>query len=200
MKKLYKGKVHPSSPSPSPSITDRLSLLPATILTLTIALSPEDREVLVYLISCAGAGVASKTPSFSIACGGGSGGDHSTKSDCNCFRCYMSYWVRWDKSPNRELIHEILEVYEDWVFNQKKNKKKRNGKKGKRVFHALDSTEEMSGIDLTESKRVDLSRPDGGSGFPATALVPAMEEQDKTGPVRKIVNFIGEKIWGIWGV
>ncbi|KAJ6737888.1 F12F1.11-RELATED [Salix koriyanagi] len=51
MKKLYcKGTVHPSTPI----ISDHLSFLPVTILTLAAALSPEDREVLAYLISCSG--------------------------------------------------------------------------------------------------------------------------------------------------
>ncbi|RZB48777.1 hypothetical protein D0Y65_052004 [Glycine soja] len=48
MKKLYhKGTVHPSPPL----ISDQFSFLSAAILTLVEALSPEDREVLSYLIS-----------------------------------------------------------------------------------------------------------------------------------------------------
>ncbi|OMO49381.1 hypothetical protein CCACVL1_31042 [Corchorus capsularis] len=54
MKTPYRklGKVHPSPPPPT--IADSLSLLPETILTLTAALSLEDKQVLAYLISCSG--------------------------------------------------------------------------------------------------------------------------------------------------
>ncbi|KAI8552052.1 hypothetical protein RHMOL_Rhmol06G0234400 [Rhododendron molle] len=126
MKKLLnsKGKVHPSPP---PAAADhRLSFLPAAILTLAAALSPEDQEVLAYLISCSGSSTnfSGHHSTSAVAGGGSSGGDHSPEFHCNCFRCYMSYWVKWDASPNRQVIHQILDEYEDGLLDKKKKVKK----------------------------------------------------------------------------
>ncbi|KAA8526560.1 hypothetical protein F0562_008237 [Nyssa sinensis] len=153
MKKLYsKGKVHPSLPA----IADHLSLLPATILTLTVALSPEDKQVLAYLISCSGTSNNfsghRKTAHKSGLHGGGGGGDHPPQFHCNCFRCYMSYWVRWDTSPNRQLIHEILDAYEEGLF-QKKNVKMIKKERRKRVSNLSDEKQRDSG----ESESVEVS-------------------------------------------
>ncbi|GFQ08320.1 hypothetical protein PHJA_002976000 [Phtheirospermum japonicum] len=60
MKKLYrKSTVHPT---PSVVSEHLLSFLPAAILALTAALSPADREVLAYLISCSSASFSNKPP------------------------------------------------------------------------------------------------------------------------------------------
>ncbi|KAK8659491.1 hypothetical protein V6N13_029691 [Hibiscus sabdariffa] len=63
--------------------------------------------------------------------------------DCDCFECYTSYWIRWDSSPNREIIHQIIEAFDDHVTNgetkkpSKKNaqlkRKDGNGKMATRV-------------------------------------------------------------------
>ncbi|KAF8414172.1 hypothetical protein HHK36_002171 [Tetracentron sinense] len=137
MKKLYrKGKVHPSLPL----ISDHLALLPATILTLTAALSPEDREVLAYLISCSSSsgsfsGDRRNTQKSGVG-GSGSGSDHPPLFHCNCFRCYMSYWVRWDSSPNRQLIHEIIDAFEDGLLQKKNSKNKKERRR--RVYNGSD--------------------------------------------------------------
>ncbi|KAG0491352.1 hypothetical protein HPP92_004750 [Vanilla planifolia] len=58
MTKLYNGKgkrVHPSLPAAAP--WDFLATLPAAVLTLAAALSPEEREVLAYLLSDEGTGL-----------------------------------------------------------------------------------------------------------------------------------------------
>ncbi|KAJ4916680.1 Uncharacterized protein Rs2_02230 [Raphanus sativus] len=105
MRTKSKGKVHPSPSPPPPSSSSRgedclsvLKLLPAVILVLVSALSPEDKQVLAYLITR-----NKKSPVL----------------DCECFDCYMSYWFRWDSSPNRELIHQIIEAFEDHLENNK---------------------------------------------------------------------------------
>ncbi|KAA8524769.1 hypothetical protein F0562_011192 [Nyssa sinensis] len=162
MKKLYsKGKVHPSLPA----ISDPLSLLPATILTLTVALSPEDKQVLAYLISCSGSsnsysshGKTTHKSGVSGGGGGGSVGDHPPQFHCNCFRCYISYWVRWDTSPNRQLIHEILDAYEEGLF-QKTNGKIRKGRRSKRVCNVSDEDQKRDTIGEAES--VELSSSTG---------------------------------------
>ncbi|KAL4555460.1 hypothetical protein LXL04_038079 [Taraxacum kok-saghyz] len=153
MRKLYnhnKGKIHPSPPPPPTTTADHLSLLPIAIATLAAALAPEDKEVLAYLLSCSlTTTTTTPTPNnnntnnnynnfsgnrkpgnkVNGGDGGGSGGiNHPPQFNCYCFSCYTSYWIRWDASPNRQLIHEIIDAYEDGLINNKKsgkNKKER---------------------------------------------------------------------------
>ncbi|CBI33235.3 unnamed protein product, partial [Vitis vinifera] len=126
MKKLYrKGTVHPSPP---PVISDQhLAFLPSAILTLAAALSPEDREVLAYLLSCSGTYTSGNRKTTTQK-----SGDHPPLFNCNCFRCYTSYWVKWDSSPNRQLIHEIIDAVEDGLVQSKnpKSRKERRRKGG----------------------------------------------------------------------
>ncbi|KFK35904.1 hypothetical protein AALP_AA4G051500 [Arabis alpina] len=180
MKKLSrKGTVHPS---PEIKSDDHfLSLLPVAILSLVAALSPEDREVLAYLIS---------NSSFS---GDPNLKKNKTKKDqdhhhsplflCDCFSCYTSYWVRWDSSPSRQVIHEIIEAFEDTLEMKKKKKdrKKRSGKANtvvpsRRSELGLSSTELVSG-DSVEN---------GG-------------EETEKGTVGKVMSFIGQRLFGVWG-
>ncbi|KAK7359849.1 hypothetical protein VNO77_01814 [Canavalia gladiata] len=201
MKKLYhKGTVHPSPPL----ISDQLSFLPATILTLTAALSPEDREVLAYLLSCSSAPTSnfSGNPRRSSAKGTVET-DHSPLFSCSCFDCYTSYWVRWDESPNRQLIHEIIDAFEDWLAkrnnkggkNGKGKKEKRNKKGYGNRSGALKRPELTSPAsnESGESESVGESSENGG-GEAGDAV--AVEEK---GSVRRFMSFVGEKIWGAWG-
>ncbi|KAG8490638.1 hypothetical protein CXB51_013905 [Gossypium anomalum] len=206
MKKLYRrGTVHPS-----PSITtDHLSFLPATILTLSAALSPEDKQVLAYLISCSNndfgnfSGRRKNTPkpqtkrSFSSS---SSDHDHPPLFTCDCFRCYMSYWVRWDSSPNRQLIHEIIDAFEDEVAQSKKTKSKKERKKKGGVTGGSGSSKRpdlsLRKGDSGELKTVEQSSNsvDGGNGGGDDG-----EEGIEKGSVRRLVSFIGERIWNVWG-
>ncbi|KAL3521900.1 hypothetical protein ACH5RR_014734 [Cinchona calisaya] len=191
MKKLYrKGTVHPSPPS---SKSDHLSFLPATILTLTLALSPEDKQILAYLISS----------SSNFSSSGGSNrsrsntnNDHPTSFNCYCFRCYKSYWVRWDSSPNRQMIHEIIDAFEDELSVQNKkvksSKKERRKSKGSVVGELKRSTELLassSNREFTESESSVEDSVDGGE---------EEEEELGKGSVRRFVSFLGDKIWGVW--
>ncbi|RZC50614.1 hypothetical protein C5167_019043 [Papaver somniferum] len=153
MKKLYKkGEIHPSPPH---HFSDQLAFLPATILILTVALSPEDREVLAYLICFS----ASFTGSWKKNYGGGgggsgfNGGEHSTSFNCDCFRCYTSFWFRWDCSPNRQLIHEIIDAYENdnQVLATDKKKKKMNKKDRKKKESSDTNTTASLGTGTTWS-------------------------------------------------
>ncbi|KAM3298644.1 hypothetical protein ACQJBY_040234 [Aegilops geniculata] len=113
MKKLYQGKgrrVHPA-PAPGPHAADAaLAMLPATLLALVAALTAEEQEVLAYLLSGGAGGAA-----------GGAGGarrrrlngPHQPEMGCGCFGCYKSFWARWDASPNRHLIHRIIDAVEE---------------------------------------------------------------------------------------
>ncbi|RXH97722.1 hypothetical protein DVH24_010047 [Malus domestica] len=54
------------------------------------------------------------------------------------YRSYMSFWARWDASSNRQLIHEILEAYEERLVEKKRSrnskvkKERRKANKGSR--------------------------------------------------------------------
>ncbi|XVF26148.1 hypothetical protein REPUB_Repub13aG0274300 [Reevesia pubescens] len=211
MKKLYRrGTVHPSPPN----TTDHLSFLPATILTLAAALSPEDKEVLAYLISCSTNDFGSfsshrkNTPKNnnqnkrSISSSSSSDHDHPPLFTCDCFRCYMSYWVRWDSSPNRQLIHEIIDAFEDGLAQNKKTKSKKDRKKKgsaadgsggglKRPDLCLrkDETSELKSVEESSSSGAAAAEVCGDGG----------EEGTDKGSVRRFVNFIGERIWNVWG-
>ncbi|KAK8551652.1 hypothetical protein V6N13_120101 [Hibiscus sabdariffa] len=210
MKKLYRrGTVHPSPPI----TTDHLSFLPATILTLAAALSPEDREVLAYLLSCSNNDFgnfsthgkntqkypAKRSSSFSSR--SGSDHDHPPLFTCDCFRCYMSYWVRWDSSPNRQLIHEIIDAFEDGLAQIKKTKSKKDRKKKN---GGADGSGGLKRADLSlrkdessELKSVEANNSSSSCG--GEACGDDNEEGTEKGTVRRFVNFIGERIWNVWG-
>ncbi|PSS24793.1 hypothetical protein CEY00_Acc09710 [Actinidia chinensis var. chinensis] len=211
MKKLYrKGTVHPS-----PLISDHLAFLPAAILTLAAALSPEDKEVLAYLISCSSSnfsGNRKNTHKTAAEAATSSSGDHPPSFTCDCFRCYTSFWVRWDLSPNRQLIHEIIDAFEDGLARGKREKNRRERrKKGAKgsgeltrselgmsqgKFDESDSVEEIrggSGGDGNGNGGGGEDCCDGGGGSGGE-----VEEGIEKGSVRKLVSFIGERLWGVW--
>jgi len=199
MKKLYrKGTVHPSPPT----VSDKLSFLPATILTLTVALSPEDKEVLAYLISCSFSSSSvngnsrRKTKSFVD-------GEHFPLFHCNCFRCYMSYWVRWNTSPNHQLIHRIIDDFEDFLSqNANKRKEKKNKKGSSNNSNGASESNRSELESVTESSGgsniVGVINVNEGSEFINSIEVEEVENEEKLGSVRKILRFIGERIWGRW--
>ncbi|KAL6990705.1 hypothetical protein U1Q18_008825 [Sarracenia purpurea var. burkii] len=205
MKKLYrKGTVHPSPPL----ISDHLAFLPATILTLASALSAEDREVLAYLISCSSGNFPDNrrtTHKTSTAVGGGKGGDHPPSFNCNCFRCYTSYWVRWDSSPNRQLIHEVIDAFEDGLAQSKKKDKKRKERKkraSKGAGDELKRSEMSSGTDeFADSGYMEetcTGTGTGGGEEDCGGGAADGEQGFEKGSVRKLVSFIGERIWSVW--
>ncbi|KAE8659778.1 hypothetical protein F3Y22_tig00116962pilonHSYRG01073 [Hibiscus syriacus] len=205
MKKLYgRGTVHPSPPI----TTDHLSCLPFTILTLAAALSPEDREVLAYLISCSNNDLdnfsthgknTQKYQTKRSSSGSASDRDHPPLFTCDCFRCYMSYWVRWDSSPNRQLIHEIIDAFEDGLSQSKKTKSKKDRKKE----NGGDGSGGLERVDLSlrkdessELKSVEASSSSCGGEVCGDD---GEEEGTEKSTVRRFVNFIGERIWNVWG-
>ncbi|KAL8235478.1 hypothetical protein R6Q59_021578 [Mikania micrantha] len=192
MRKLYnhtKGKIHPS-PQP-PSSDHHLSLLPLGIATLAAALPPEDQQVLGYLLSIS-ANATNFSGSGKPANKSSDGGDHPPKFKCNCFRCYTSFWVRWDASSNRKVIHEIIDAYEDGLIRNKKNGKNKKERKNNRsssstALHAPPVTGESVSSEASPETELKMIDSEG-------------ESASEKGSVRKIVNFIGERIWGVWGV
>ncbi|KAK9053302.1 hypothetical protein SSX86_029935 [Deinandra increscens subsp. villosa] len=202
MRKLYnhnKGKIHPSPP-PTTAAGDHLPFLPLAIATLAAALAPEDKEVLSYLLSCSiTTANVDKNFAGNTRTTAGGGGTHPPKFNCYCFSCYTSYWVRWDSSPNRQLIHEIIDAYEDGLIktNKKSGKNKKERKKNKGLPsstspHAPLSTAEIVPHAPPHVEENMISNDDEDESIIATS--------SEKGSVRKFVNFIGERIWGVWGI
>ncbi|KAK4360061.1 hypothetical protein RND71_022290 [Anisodus tanguticus] len=163
----------------------------------------------------------SATPnSVSGNSGGGStiatahgGANHVASFNCYCFSCYMCYWVKWDSSPNRQLIHEILDAYEDGLLSKKEKSKKerRNNKNGSSNGGGSTSCELKK-----SSSESSLSKNGSCSGFGSCQTDPVEEtsgsrgdgsdeketgggeEGSEKGSVRKFVSYLGEKIWSIW--
>ncbi|KAM7501025.1 hypothetical protein LguiA_025439 [Lonicera macranthoides] len=207
MKKLYHRKgstVHPSAPL----ISDHLAFLPATILTLTLALSLPDREVLAYLLSCSSTNFSGNRKSSRKTT---AGGDHPPSFNCNCFRCYMSYWVRWDSSSNRQLIHEIIDAFEDGLVlvqqnkkdNNKKVRRKRGGCSGggstSTTTGATSDELNRSGTHPSKVEFGDLeSIKEINSSNGEVENEDGEEDGFEKGAVRKFVSSIGERIWSVW--
>lgn len=207
MKKLYNGKttnrVHPS-PSPPAS---HLSSLPAAILTLATALSPEEQQVLSYLLGTTTTTTnnnhKSKHHQRTIK-----NQQHQPEFTCGCFLCYKSFWSRWDSSPNRHLIHLIIDAAEQHHQhnmheeataaattrgrNRRSSSSRRTGKKKK----AAAELEE----DRKEVLPADSGHVADGEGGNENMDVEEEEEgaESKSSSVRRLVSFIGERVWGVW--
>ncbi|CAK8564430.1 unnamed protein product [Lathyrus sativus] len=200
MKKLYrKGTVHPSSP---PSVSEQFSFLPATILTLIVALSPEDKEVLAYLISCSSSSSSFyKNPNRKTK--ETVGGKHLPLFHCNCFHCYMSYWIRWNSSPNHQLIHTIINDFEDFLSQTENKRKEKKNRKASNNNHINNKSSESNRSKLESVTESTTS----GSGSDSDIVVVSKEidfvdsvevedeNEEKVGSVRKLMSFIREKVW-----
>jgi hypothetical protein len=160
--KVYPSPTPSPSPSPSSSssssssvgakrdgdVLSVLKLLPAAILALASVLSLEDREVLAYMITRSLKTTITNNPSSFLQ-------DSKKKSskkpqnnnnsqtsnhrapifDCDCFDCYRSYWFRWDSSPNRELIHQVIEAFEEHLTSGEMSRKSNRGKRRDKTGH-----------------------------------------------------------------
>ncbi|KAJ8759220.1 hypothetical protein K2173_006680 [Erythroxylum novogranatense] len=157
MKIKNKGKVFPSPSSASATSSavvngERdffyiLKLLPAAILALASVLPFEDREVLAYMITRSMKTTTTPSPSSLVHDSKRkppkkqhqqpntniSNHNHTHKTtpvfDCDCFDCYTNYWFKWDSSPNRELIHQVIEAFEEHLSNGERIIKNGRGKK-----------------------------------------------------------------------
>ncbi|KAJ8428024.1 hypothetical protein Cgig2_027630 [Carnegiea gigantea] len=183
MKKFYckgtgTGTVHPSHAPSSISEQFSLSYLPAAILTIAASLSAEDKEVLAYLLSCSSASAtAVDFPDHHDH-------HHPASSTCYCFTCYTTFWARWDSSPNRHLIHQIIDALEDGFLNRKqginRRERRKNSKKSK--------VSELNAND----RRIRNNNGSHGSGRVNPELGPLeSKEEDDDGQLRND----GEGTW-----
>ncbi|WCJ37477.1 hypothetical protein M5689_018610 [Euphorbia peplus] len=190
-----KGKVHPSPAS----VADDLSFLPSAILALAAVLSADDKQILAYLLSCC---TGRNTNGFSSHQKRANRAEHDAKFDCDCFNCYLSYWARWDNSPNRQVIHDIIEAYEEWSFkNKNKSSKKKKGKeKAKRVSDELEIIPARKFVDAKVMKDhfeiEDLELVEKNSVYVTQQHVDVELEKSM---LRKISSFVGQHFWGFLG-
>lgn len=185
MKKL-KGanRVHPSPPATSRHLS---SLLPSAIMSLAASLSPEEQEVLAYLLS-ASAGDRWAHPPHDRK----RQKTHRADLACGCFSCYKSFWARWDSSPNRHVIHLIIDKVEeeqqepeekvDPFHPRGRNRRRRTGRKKT----------------ATDEDRKEILQPDSGHVDGDDDEVDVEAEEEGKSSVRRFVSFIGERVWGVW--
>ncbi|GFY99946.1 hypothetical protein Acr_13g0013460 [Actinidia rufa] len=231
MKMRNKGKVYPSPSSSSTSMSSPpanrdslsiLNLLPAAILALISILSLEDRHVLAYMITRS---IKSVHPSSIV--------EEKKKSlkkpdahktpifDCECFDCYTSFWFRWDSSPNRELIHQAIEAFEEHLFSEEQTKKSNKGKKKEKmsrrrtekpadcsetpapvIEEEFPSVEESFVVILPEDNAV-LPENDATSPEKVEAAVRGSAASNHKGLARKVlpdvVGLLNSRLWSLWG-
>ncbi|PWA86290.1 hypothetical protein CTI12_AA143840 [Artemisia annua] len=159
------------------------------IATLAAVLSPEDQETLAYLILTGNKPTSQKSTGASV--------DHAPQFTCNCFTCYTSFWARWDASPNRKKIHEIIDAYEDGLVHTKKSGKTKKERKPNKGFGS-------KGVYVAHALHAPMDDVERESHAPVQDEVKKCECEEEVvtekGSVRKIFSFIGERIWGVWGV
>lgn len=87
--------------------------------------------------------------------------------DCECFSCYTSYWFRWDSSPNRELIHQAIEGFEEHLASGEKEKEKNSGRGRRRERIGRRGN----------GKKIETEKADS-RGKSENLMVPVAEEVD----------------------
>ncbi|XP_076953421.1 uncharacterized protein LOC143627513 [Bidens hawaiensis] len=217
MRNNNKGKVSPSPASfPSGDSLAVLNLLPAAILTLAVTLSLEDREVLAYMITRS---IKSTNPKSSNNNNNNNNNKNKSPSvhkspvfDCDCFDCYTNYWFRWDTSANRELIHQVIEAFEENLTSSEHQQVNcRGGRKPKKTSHR-----KLAGKALTPPPEVSVSvsppydvalAEECTERDDVTEESPPLPETDSTAvvrgsPARKVVadvkGLFNWRLWGIW--
>lgn len=214
-----KGKIHPS-PAPATS-TDAgedqrveplsvFALLPVAILALTAALSDEDKEVLAYLLTQSIEG----SPDGKWNHRGAGKGQHRPTYGCGCFDCYTTYWSRWDRSPQHELIHQVIETFEEHLASSEKkgdtSSKKKVGAKsrGRRKKHKSAEKGREKAEKKETSKDSDSEMKEEAESFvEEEALAGAADaeaEATTTGGGRRrswadAIGIYNWRLWGFWG-
>lgn len=127
MKVKKKGAMYSSLSLTSRDPHTVLKLLPLTILALASALPVQDQEVVAYMITRSIA--TPKNPSSQKNKCKKKPCQKIPLFECGCFDCYTSFWYRWDSSPNRDIIHQVIEAFEDHLVHKESPKKQNKGKK-----------------------------------------------------------------------
>ncbi|KAJ3688807.1 hypothetical protein LUZ61_017971 [Rhynchospora tenuis] len=171
-------RIHPTPAQVSP-------VLPVAVAALAVALSPEEKDVLLYLLSAASGQPSNLRRSP----------EHSPDLSCGCFSCYKVFWERWDSSPNRQVIHEIIEKVE--ASDEGKSRRKSRRTKGKDRKRSVEANEEMKEESLAgdadhDHDNCNVSHDDHDDG--CSAHDGCSEGANKSSVVGRFVRFIGEKL------
>ncbi|XP_011658397.1 uncharacterized protein LOC105435986 [Cucumis sativus] len=99
-----------------------------------------------------------------------------------CFDCYMSYWDRWNSSPNGELIHQAIEAFEEQLAKGEKSSKNVKGKRKDKISRrSLDkSLNIVSPPLLPVPETHPLQIDEGSSTAQATSGSIDVEVEEKT--------------------
>lgn len=211
MKKLYQGKGRRVHPAPSADAAAAV-VLPAAVLALASALTAEEQEVLAYLLSSAGG--RPRRPRR---------GPHPPEMGCACFGCYKSFWARWDASPNRHLIHRIIDAVEEGGGgaaprrpSRRRRRGRRNGDADEDAASAMgeaevgvehpDCCDDDDGARDNDEYEGDEEEEEGASSMDGDGDDDSVAgDSDCSGSpnaekstVGRLVRFIGEKVWGAW--
>ncbi|KAL4325182.1 hypothetical protein GQ457_11G029030 [Hibiscus cannabinus] len=178
-----KGRLNPCPPSyKDPNSV--FKLFPVAILALASALPPHDQEVLAYMITRS---IVSSTSFPFQSKHKRRNGNRFPQFECGCFDCYTRFWHRWDSSPNRDLIHQVIEVFEDHLVQNEAPKKhcKASGKK--------DKVAESEGLVEAENR----------GGTDEVAAVAGGGGGSRKGLARKflpgVVGLFNSRVWSLWG-
>ncbi|XP_078441456.1 uncharacterized protein LOC144711350 [Wolffia australiana] len=146
-----------------------LRLLPVAMAAMAAALTAEDREVLAYFLA-ATCHVEERRRCWRR-------GRHRPLFCCGCFDCYTSFWLRWDTSPDRELIDQAIEAFEETIACHEPRRHRRRGK-----------------VARQERTKEAKSEP------PAAAVTapPADVERIKTRVWPDVTVFFNSRIWNLW--
>ncbi|XP_074584310.1 uncharacterized protein LOC141840274 [Curcuma longa] len=158
---------------------DRLAALPAAVLALAVALSAEEQEVLAYLLSAGGEWPQQR--------------EHPPELRCRCFGCYKSFWARWDASPNRKLIHRIIDAVEEgieWQEKERGRRRRRRRPKGANLEATATAEEDKSAPEATHFPDDDDGDGDGDGS--------ECDDRASKSSARGLMSFIGERFWRVW--
>ncbi|XP_076885648.1 uncharacterized protein LOC143535216 [Bidens hawaiensis] len=213
-----KGKVSPSPASfPAGDSLAVLNLLPAAIVTLAVTLSLEDRQVLAYMITRS---IKSTNPRSSDNNNNNKKNNNNKSSavhkspvfDCDCFDCYTNYWFRWDTSANRELIHQVIEAFEENLTSTEQVNCR--GRKPKKPSHRKLAGKTLTlpppplpEVSVSPTYDVALAEEYAGELDDVAEESPPSPETDATSvvrgsPARKVMpdvkGLFNWRLWGIW--
>ncbi|XP_042416548.1 uncharacterized protein LOC122005542 [Zingiber officinale] len=207
MKKLGngKGKVHPA-----PAPQGHLAALPAAVMALAATLTAGEQEVLAYLLSGGGRWREQRRRRA-----------HPPELGCDCFGCYKSFWARWDASPNRHVIHRIIDAVEESLESRERGRGRRRKQRERKGcdLAAAAAGEEIFGSEAKRFLEVDgghlcsdnivgefgdEGRVDDSEEEEAEAEDEVEQENNENGSheskssVRRFMSFLGESVWGVW--
>jgi len=158
--------------------------LPETIITLSFTLPHEDQEVLFYLIACSLKALSMENNQLgkSSRRGRKNSSSHTPSFDCSCFQCYVGFWSRWNGSPNRDVIHEAIEMFEDHMEGiGTASERRRNGKKMKAKEEKLHAKELITWLESNS----DMGRENAAAGGEVKLVVKSDQTSDHVGRVEK---------------